>query len=270
VHEILRLLGPDDRVLDLGCRSGSFRNDECAATIVRADLDHAAGQGCSRFVCCDARALPFAGQSFHAVVLNHSLEHFQNPAAALGEIRRILRQPAYLYAAVPDASTLTDRIYRWLGRGGGHVNRFTDVHALVRLIEKETALPHVATRLLFTSFSFLNRHNIPHRKPLRLYLVGGGAEPVLRLGTLLLRTFDRWAGTRTSVYGWSCYFGCPLDVDARPWSNVCVRCGSGHAADALIASGSLRRGRFGALLFDCPACGTKNYFTGDQPYSSMR
>jgi len=264
VHEILRLLGPDDRVLDLGCRSGSFRDDECAATVVRADLDLAAGQGRSRFVCCDARTLPFAGQSFNAVILNHSLEHFRNAAAVLGEIGRILRQPAYLYAAVPDASTLTDRVYRWLGRGGGHVNLFTDVNALVRLIEKETALPHIATRLLFTSFSFLNRHNIPGRKPLRLYLVGGGAEPVLRLGTLLLRTVDRWAGTRTSVYGWACYFGRPVDIDTRPWSNVCVRCGSGQAAVALIASGNMWRGRFGVRVFRCSVCGTQNYFTDDR------
>ena len=109
MHEILRRLDMDARVLDLGCAAGSFRDDECSATIIRADLEETKGRFATRFVCCDASILPFPDKSFNAVILNHSLEHFHDPAAVLAEIKRILRHPAYLYVAVPDASTLTDR-----------------------------------------------------------------------------------------------------------------------------------------------------------------
>jgi SAM-dependent methyltransferase len=197
MHEILRLLPSDARVLDLGCASGSFPEDQCPATIVRYDLDcHPTEKGSAAFVCGDARTLPFRDRSFNAAILNHSLEHFSDPGIALSEIKRVLDEPAYLYVAVPDASTITDRLYRWLARGGGHVNQFTDADSLVRLIEEKTNLSHVGTRLLFTSFSFMNRTNCRTRPPRRLYLLGGGAEWVLRLATIILRKTDKLMGTR--------------------------------------------------------------------------
>jgi hypothetical protein len=141
---------------------------------------------------------------------------------------------------------------------------------LVELIRERTRRPHIGTRLLFTSFSFLNRHNNPGRKPRRIYLVGGGAEWTLRLATLVLRRVDRLAGTRTSVYGWSCCFGPSIEFDTRPWSTVCVRCGSGHASENLLAAGEVQRGIFGLRLFRCPACGVESYFTDDRGYRTMR
>jgi len=270
VHEILRRLCPEDRVLDLGCALGSFPDGDSAATIVRGDLDRRAGEAFSRFVCCDAQMLPFADKSFNAVILNHSLEHFEKPAIVLSEIRRIIRNPAYLYVAVPDASTMTDRLYRWLGRGGGHVNQFSDIQELVRLIQERTGLTHIGTRVLFSSLSFLNRHNNKGKKPLRIYLLGGGAEWVLRLGTFLLRRIDRFIGRRTSLYGWACCFGSTIEFDTRPWSNVCVRCGSGHSSGRLLESGKMRRGLLGMHLFSCPTCGVENYFTDDSEYLAMR
>jgi len=235
-------------VLDLGCAAGSFRSDSVQAEVVRADLEspHA-------HVHCDARQLPFAAKSFDAAILNHSLEHFEDPARVLREVRLLLREPAYLYIAVPDGSTLADRLYRWLGRGGGHVNQFNDLQALIRLIESETGLRHTATRDLYTSLSFLNRNNMK-KPPLRLFLLGGGSEWLLRWGMLMLRKLDRLFGTRTSIYGWACWFGEPVDVDQQPWSNVCIRCGSGYPAAELQTSGFPRGYR-------CPACGTRNYIT---------
>jgi SAM-dependent methyltransferase len=271
MHEILRLLPSDARVLDLGCATGSFPEDQCAAKIVRYDLDcHPTEKGSAAFVCGDARTLPFQDRSFNAAILNHSLEHFSDPGIALSEIKRVLDEPAYLYVAVPDASTITDRLYRWLARGGGHVNQFTDADSLVRLIEEKTNLSHVGTRLLFTSFSFMNRYNCRTRPPRRLYLVGGGAEWVLRLATFILRKTDKLIGTRTSIYGWAFCFGAEVAFDTRPWSNTCVRCGSGHPSDSLVRRERRAMFGFGPRLFRCPACGTENYFTEDQAFLSMR
>ena len=99
-------------------------------------------------------------------------------------------------------------------------------------------------------------------------LMGGGAEWILRLATLIFRKLDKLIGTRTSIYGWAIWFGNPVDVDTRPWSNTCVRCGAGHPSDRLSPRGGVFG--FGPPRFRCPSCGTDNYFTGDQGYRSMR
>jgi len=182
----------------------------------------------------------------------------------------VLRNPAFLYIAVPDATTLTDRVYRWLGRGRGHINRFTDVSALVELVQRDTALPHIGTRLLFTSLSFLNRRNWKHKAPRRVYLLGGGSERILRLATIIFRVIDKSAGSRASVYGWACCFGPSIEFDTRLFSNVCVRCGSGHSSDALLQAGRVRRTALGLRSFRCPTCSVENYFTEDAGYASKQ
>ena len=265
MHEILRRLPPEARVLDLGCARGSFRAGDTQAAVVRCDLDPRAGGGHDRFVCADARHLPFAPRTFDAAILHHSLEHFPDPANVLAEVGRLIRPGGYLWVAVPDASTVTDRLYRWLGRGGGHVNRFCDAGALAAMVERQTGLAHIGTRLLYTSLSFVNRRNIPGRPPRRLYLVGGGAEWTVRWATFLMRMLDRLLGTRLSIYGWACCFGPPLDFDTQAWSNVCVRCGSGSDASRLLAAGAARRTWFGIRRYRCPVCDAANYFSCDFP-----
>ena len=262
MHEILKRLPRGARVLDLGCAGGSFRDEDTDAAVVRCDLDPRVPQGADA-VRADARQLPFTARSFDAVILNHSLEHFLTPDAVLAEIGRVVREDGSLWVAVPDASTLTDRIYRWLGRGGGHVNFFRDASELVALVERETGLRHIGTRVLFTSLSFLNRRNFSARAPRRLWLLGGGAEWVVRWGTFLLRRMDRVFGTQLAVYGWGCCFGRPLVFDSTLWTNVCVRCGAGVPAERLMANGGVRRRWFGVRAFACPSCGAENYFTDD-------
>src|SRR5579863_2500446 len=150
MHEILTALTPGSQVLDLGSGRGSFDATPFRLRIVRADIVPP-GEKCGGFVACSAALLPFPDGSFRAVILNHSLEHFEDLPACVGEIARVLAKDGYLYVAVPDASTFTDRVYRWLGRGGGHVNPFTDPHAVVRMFTDATGLRHAGTRVLSTS-----------------------------------------------------------------------------------------------------------------------
>jgi SAM-dependent methyltransferase len=112
--------------------------------------------------------LPFADQSIKAIILNHSLKHFDNLSGCIGEIARVLAPDGWLYISVPDASTVTDRLYRRLAQGGGHVNLFRDPDAVTAMITKATGLEHSRTRLLCTSLSFLNRRNNPSRVPRKL------------------------------------------------------------------------------------------------------
>ena len=237
-------------MLDLGSREGSFDRNVHPFRTVRVDLEHASGID----VQADAAHLPFASKCFDAVVSNHSLEHFADLDRALAEIGRVLARPGALFIAVPDASTFTDRLYRWLAKGGGHLNSFTSAPALAAHIERFVGIPCTGVRVLHTSLSFLNPHNRRAPAPRKLLLLAGGREPFLIALTFLLRSADRIFGTRLSVYGWALCFGCE-PAEAGSWTNVCVRCGSGHPAR------ELRPGA--ARLYRCPSCGARNLFTPD-------
>jgi SAM-dependent methyltransferase len=265
LEELFRELNFGSRVLDLGCAAGSFDSNACPGRVVRADLDAPAHLVHDDFVRTDAAALPFPNGCFDVIVCNHSVEHFADLPAALAEIRRVLAPGGLLFVSVPDASTLTDRLYRWLARGGGHLNAFRSFAQLVSAVESGASLHLLSARVLCTSLSFLNRRNHPSRPPRKLWLLGGGAEPALRWLTRLFRLSDRWLGSRASVYGWRCTFGPvapPRTPECEPpWTNVCIRCGSGHPSDSLSRDGA---------SYSCPNCRARNFFTDDDRYAQLR
>ena len=264
MHEILRVLPRGTFVLDIGSRSGSFPAEAVAATTICVDAEVPVAHQ-PLFVAARAEALPFREGQFAAVVSNHSVEHFERLEESLGEIGRVLGRGAFVYVAVPDASTVTDRIYRWMARGGGHVNRFTSAAQIAHMVSAKTGLPHAGTRVLCTSLSFLNRANIPGRPQKLMLLFGHGSERLLRVLTYAFRRLDRWLRTRTCVYGWACYFGSGLKIETGTWTNVCVRCGSAHSSQWLR-----QEGRVKGRTFRCPQCGAKNYFTDDEDYGFLK
>jgi hypothetical protein len=264
VTELLQALPPGAIVLDLGCDAGSFRADGARFTVVRIDLEPAV-LALPNFAQADAARLPFRDRCFDLVVSNHSLEHFDNLSGALQEIGRVIKPQGALYVSVPDVTTVCDRLYRWLARGGGHVNAFSSARELAVKIQSATGLKHAATRTLCTSLSFLNRKNRRARPPRKLLLLGAGTETSLRVFTYLSRTGDRLFHTRWSVYGWAFYFGnVPAPIDCHPWTNVCIRCGSGHPSDWLIRERRLVTRRLFFPLYACPDCGTRNVFADDR------
>ena len=260
--ELVQAIPPGSRVLDLGAGPGSFQTERSDLLIVRVDLAVRSTRVPGAWVSADAAHLPFASNTFDLVISNHSLEHFPELDRTLSEIGRVVKPGAVLYVAVPDASTLTDRIYRWLARGGGHVNPFRSPDEVTRLVEDRTGLPHRATRVLFTSLSFLNAHNFVAPPPRRIILFARGNENFLATFTWLLRALDRRFGSRLSQYGWSFYFGnVDLPRSLEPWINVCVRCGSGFSEAWLRKTGAVGPipGAFDRYL--CPRCGGRNRFT---------
>jgi len=259
VHEILALLKPGDYVLDLGSRTGSFPALATCAKILRLDLNpgptpnHVQG---------DATRLPFRSGSVAAVIANHSFEHIDSLDDCLVEIRRVLRPScAFLYVAVPDSTTVSDRIYRWLSHGGGHVNPIDNAEVFAARLKQSTGLELAATRTLHTSFAFANRLG-PVRWSRRINLLGGGYEWGLRQASIMARLSDAWFGTRWSVYGWAFYLGRMYKPDETASTNVCIRCGAGHVSEWLLAAGVVRQGWF-SNYFTCPACGASNGFTRD-------
>jgi hypothetical protein len=263
MDELLALLQPGSRILDLGAGSGSFRASRHHVCVIHLDLQ--TPRGCvERCVVGDAAQLPFPSHCFDAIVSSHSLEHFTQLEESVREIGRVIKPGGLFYAAVPDSSTLTDRIYRWLARGGGHVNGFRSPEAVIGVVEGLAGLKHSGTNVLFSSLSFLNSRNFVAPPPKRIALFAFGNESCLMVFTWILRLIDRLLGTRLSVYGWCFYFGdieCPLGTKNQ--RNVCVRCGSGHAEAFLKKCGAIKRVLGFLRSYRCPVCGATNFLTGD-------
>ena len=269
MHELLRNLQPDDRVLDLGCAGGSFDAGLSSLQVIRVDLDRPPSP-LANFVQADAARLPFPDRTFQVIVSNHSLEHIDELDAALREIGRVAKPDGALYVAVPDASTFSDRLYRWLARGGGHVNAFSSAPELAVRIERSSGLRHVATRTLCTSLSCLNRDNRRSRAPRRLWLVGGGTPFSLHVISYLSRLLDRFLRTRLSVYGWSVYFGnINSRIDRRTSTDVCIRCGSGHSSEWLQRHAEIARRFVFFRVYRCPSCGVSNVFSDDRYFAHL-
>jgi len=148
---------------------------------VRFDLDFSPDPA---FVQGDARLMPFRHFSFDAVVANHSLEHVVGLGECLDEIARVVKKKGRRYVAVPDASTFSDRIYRWLAHGGGHVDAIVDAAQFVKEPEARTGLKVTASRLLHTSFAFANIKG-PVRGSRRVWLIGGGKSGCFALPAIV-------------------------------------------------------------------------------------
>jgi SAM-dependent methyltransferase len=262
--EILRHLPTGARVLDLGALTGSFPLSYCpGATVVRVDLEAPPPQTCQGFVQADAGRLPFPDHSFHAVIANHSLEHIHGLAAALREIGRIIRSDGRIFVAVPDASTFSDRLFRWIYQdASGHVNPFCSADALAADITNATGIKLAASRSLYSSFEYLNRYYFPAGTSWRLRAIGNGSRTSIVWLSYATRIFDRIFHTRTSAYGWALYFGnIGEEVEQDSWSNVCAGCGCGYPAAWLLHQNLVRKHRLFFRAYLCPACGARNLFT---------
>ncbi|HLK69986.1 MAG TPA: class I SAM-dependent methyltransferase [Bryobacteraceae bacterium] len=262
--DLVKNLPPGARVLDLGARTGSFHTDREDLCIVRLDLEILPARGTGWYVAADAARMPFAAHAFDLVISNHSLEHFPELEQTVCEIGRVMRPDGALYIAVPDAGTLSDRIYRWMGRGGGHVNAFRAPGDVTNLVERLTGLSMRSSRVLYSSLAFLNSRNLNGRPQIKSILFGFGNERFLAILMWCLRRIDRRWHTRLSHYGWAFYFGAvelPTTLDA--WINVCVRCGSAAPAAFLRKTGAVPPGLRKFQPYRCPSCGAYNLFLDD-------
>ena len=263
MDELLESFGSNITILDLGSGSGSFGGTH-GSFVVRLDI-LPPQEPTVRFVQADASTLPFPDGSFDLVVSNNSLEHFSYLDGALHEVRRVVKKNGAVYVAIPDSSTISDRLYRWLAKGGGHVNAFSSLKEVVALLESSTGLKHVSTRTLYTSLCCLNRLNRPSVwRPKRLLLLGGGTQASLMIATYALRLADRTFKTRYSVYGWAIYLGEPLArLASAGRTNVCIRCGDGHPSHWLTQKNLVKKLFLLLRSYRCPSCGTLNLFTDD-------
>jgi len=115
--------GPGRRVLDLGCRSGAVTrayaagNEVTGVDVDRRALERAAAALSIETVWADVdESLPFENESFDVVVAAELLEHVRDPAALMGEIRRVLRPGGTFVGSVPNGYRLKSRLLFLAGR----------------------------------------------------------------------------------------------------------------------------------------------------------
>lgn len=117
------------RVLDIGCSAGLMSDAMAArgATVIGVDMDedalrHAvARDGSARYALARGERLPFADESFDAVVCNHVYEHADDPFALLREAHRVLCAGGACYVAAGHTLQLVEPHHRlpllsWLPR----------------------------------------------------------------------------------------------------------------------------------------------------------
>jgi ubiquinone/menaquinone biosynthesis C-methylase UbiE len=151
--EALRLLPSHGRVLEVGCGAGRFLRAVSEArpelALTGVDVSRSALATLARLapaietrVAAPAR-LPARDAEFDAVLMLDVLEHVDDPAGMLAEIRRVLAPGGVLHAHVPcDGDPRS--LWRWLPgqsgarawkrRFGGHIQRFRR-RELLALIE---------------------------------------------------------------------------------------------------------------------------------------
>ncbi len=101
-------LGPGTALLDVGCGPGGFclLAADAGATVTGFDASAAMLQvarervPAARFDLGDMQRLPYADRSFDVVTLFNSLQFCANPAAALAEVRRVLKPGGTAFVVV--------------------------------------------------------------------------------------------------------------------------------------------------------------------------
>mgnify|MGYP000097140394 FL=1 len=110
-QKIVRLLGHlnESFFLDVGCGSGYLLSRVDTAFGIGLDISElmvkTAKERCGKdkiVIQGDAEALPFRGNTFHAICLTEVIEHVPHPRRVLEEVHRVARDDAIIVVTVPN------------------------------------------------------------------------------------------------------------------------------------------------------------------------
>ena len=116
-------VGQGHKVLDLGCRSGALTrhfldgNEVVGVDVDQAALAKAEERGIKPVVAdVEEPPLPFADETFDAVVAGELLEHLGFPETLIAEVQRVLEPGGVFVGSVPNAFNIQRRLRFLLGR----------------------------------------------------------------------------------------------------------------------------------------------------------
>ena len=115
---------PHGRLLDVGCGSGRLlrRMKRLGWEVEGIDFDQEATANISRKYGIkthvgDIRFLPFPAETFDAIVMNHAIEHVDDPVSVLQVCARLLRPGGQLVMITPNALSVAHRRFGKYWRG---------------------------------------------------------------------------------------------------------------------------------------------------------
>jgi len=158
----------DDRILDIGCGSGTYQKAVGKSIYVGCDLNSqslkkAAKAPNAGYICADATHLPFKDNSFDIVLCSEVLEHLDSPLKAIKELARASKK--VIVVTFPD-----ERVMEKLGKKNpAHVSK-------IQSLWVKTALEKYGYKTIFhnTLYFFLPCETVDKLKipatvsPLRL------------------------------------------------------------------------------------------------------
>ena len=114
-NKVLRLIGNNKHVLELGCAVGSMtqamkENNGCSVVAVEIDplMAEMAEPFCERLIIADLETLDFTAtfkdERFDVVVAADVLEHLKDPWQCLEKVRALLKSEGYLVISVPNVA----------------------------------------------------------------------------------------------------------------------------------------------------------------------
>lgn len=144
-REIVKLIGKQGVVLDVGCAKGEHFevfNKIGNWRLIGIDFNkRVAEEGRKKgrkIYCTTLEEFNYAKESFDLVIMDHLLEHVTNPVSTLKSANRLLKKNGYLIGSVPNINSL-DRLLTGRYWGGyhfpRHVYHFTP-QTLTKLFEK--------------------------------------------------------------------------------------------------------------------------------------
>lgn len=80
-------------------------------------------------------SLPFQKESFDIIICNDVLEHLENPAVALENIKRVLKKGGILYINTPNLNSFRKKVLGFADKMEHHISMFTH-QELLELLEK--------------------------------------------------------------------------------------------------------------------------------------
>src|SRR5215218_1856672 len=123
---ITELVGPDKRVLDVGCAAGNLAEvltgRGCRVTGIELDPEVArrAEERCERVIVGDVERLDLGAEldegSFDVVLFGDVLEHLKDPLQTLKRLKPFLRAEGYVVASIPNVAHGSVRLALLQGR----------------------------------------------------------------------------------------------------------------------------------------------------------